>query len=580
MASPPQRDHGGLPDPGVLAACALLGHHRGLRRRRGAGHRRLRVRRGVLRAGRHGHRAGQRLRDGGQAAAARPDRHRLRGRPDRGRDPRRRHRRPGARRGRPDQPGRARPAGRRGAGHRQRGARRRRPRRWCPAQVAATKHSDRITTALDGTQSGVVLVDDLDAGLRVVDAYAAEHLEIQTRDAARGGGAGAQRRGDLRRRRGRRCRWATTAPAPTTCCPPAAARGTPAACRCSRSCAASTSSSTTSGRWPRWPGTSTRWPARRTCPRTRPPSASGSRLMTDARPSSRCGRSCGAARPTAPRSCRRRYRLNTNENPYPLPAELLADLGTALGHAALRAQPLSRPGRRRAAHRPGRLPEPRRAASRSSRRRCGRPTAPTRCCSRSCRRSAAAGGRRWASRRRTRCTRSSPPAPAPPGSTGTAGADFTIDAGRRRGAGARAAPGRRLRDQPEQPDRHRRGAGDDRASSTTRPQGVLVVDEAYEEFARAGTPVGAHPAARAAAADRQPDDEQGVRHGRAAAGLPGRRPGGGRRAAAGAAAVPPQLAHPGRRAHRAGAHRRAAGHGRRGQGAARPDRRRAARRWG
>jgi histidinol-phosphate aminotransferase len=29
------------------------------------------------------------------------------------------------------------------------------------------------------------------------------------------------------------------------------------------------------------------------------------------------------------------YRLNTNENPYPLPTELLADLGTALGHAAL-----------------------------------------------------------------------------------------------------------------------------------------------------------------------------------------------------------------------------------------------------
>jgi histidinol dehydrogenase len=52
-----------------------------------------------------------------------------------------------------------------------------------PAQVAATKHSDRIITALDGSQSGIVLVDDLDAGLRVVDAYAAEHLEIQTRDA-------------------------------------------------------------------------------------------------------------------------------------------------------------------------------------------------------------------------------------------------------------------------------------------------------------------------------------------------------------------------------------------------------------
>ncbi|MCA0143549.1 histidinol dehydrogenase [Blastococcus sp. LR1] len=51
-----------------------------------------------------------------------------------------------------------------------------------PGQVAATKHSDRIGTALDGSQSGIVLVDDLEAGLRVVDAYAAEHLEIQTRN--------------------------------------------------------------------------------------------------------------------------------------------------------------------------------------------------------------------------------------------------------------------------------------------------------------------------------------------------------------------------------------------------------------
>ncbi|MFI6757782.1 histidinol dehydrogenase [Micromonospora sp. NPDC050417] len=50
-------------------------------------------------------------------------------------------------------------------------------------QVASAKHSPRITEALSGAQSGVVLVDDLEAGLRVVDAYAAEHLEIQTRDA-------------------------------------------------------------------------------------------------------------------------------------------------------------------------------------------------------------------------------------------------------------------------------------------------------------------------------------------------------------------------------------------------------------
>jgi histidinol dehydrogenase len=51
------------------------------------------------------------------------------------------------------------------------------------ARVARTKHSERIVQALAGQQSRIVLVDDLDAGLEVVNAYAAEHLEIQTRDA-------------------------------------------------------------------------------------------------------------------------------------------------------------------------------------------------------------------------------------------------------------------------------------------------------------------------------------------------------------------------------------------------------------
>ncbi len=50
--------------------------------------------------------------------------------------------------------------------------------------VAATRHTERIRTALTGPQSGCVLVSDVDAGLAVVDAYAAEHLEIQTADAA------------------------------------------------------------------------------------------------------------------------------------------------------------------------------------------------------------------------------------------------------------------------------------------------------------------------------------------------------------------------------------------------------------
>ncbi|MFH8410595.1 histidinol dehydrogenase [Streptomyces sp. NPDC018019] len=51
-------------------------------------------------------------------------------------------------------------------------------------QVAATKHTERISTALAGRQSAIVLVDGVDEGLKVVDAYGAEHLEIQTADAS------------------------------------------------------------------------------------------------------------------------------------------------------------------------------------------------------------------------------------------------------------------------------------------------------------------------------------------------------------------------------------------------------------
>ena len=51
-------------------------------------------------------------------------------------------------------------------------------------QLQATKHRDRVAEALGGPQSAIVLVDDVDTGVRVVNAYAAEHLEIQTADAA------------------------------------------------------------------------------------------------------------------------------------------------------------------------------------------------------------------------------------------------------------------------------------------------------------------------------------------------------------------------------------------------------------
>jgi histidinol dehydrogenase len=47
-------------------------------------------------------------------------------------------------------------------------------------QVPAAKHATRIGRALAGRQSAVVLVDDLEQGIAVVNGYAAEHLEIQT----------------------------------------------------------------------------------------------------------------------------------------------------------------------------------------------------------------------------------------------------------------------------------------------------------------------------------------------------------------------------------------------------------------
>ncbi len=50
-------------------------------------------------------------------------------------------------------------------------------------QVASTKHSLRIREALGGTQSAIILVDTIAEGIQVVDAYAAEHLQIHTKDA-------------------------------------------------------------------------------------------------------------------------------------------------------------------------------------------------------------------------------------------------------------------------------------------------------------------------------------------------------------------------------------------------------------
>jgi len=51
-------------------------------------------------------------------------------------------------------------------------------------QLPATKHKERVAVAL-GNQAGYVIVDDIDAARAVSDAWAPEHLEVQTEDAAK-----------------------------------------------------------------------------------------------------------------------------------------------------------------------------------------------------------------------------------------------------------------------------------------------------------------------------------------------------------------------------------------------------------
>ena len=63
------------------------------------------------------------------------------------------------------------------------------------ARIPLVKHAERVRTALTGPQSGIVLVRDVTEAIVVADAYGAEHLEIHTvharEDAARIRNAGA-----------------------------------------------------------------------------------------------------------------------------------------------------------------------------------------------------------------------------------------------------------------------------------------------------------------------------------------------------------------------------------------------------
>ena len=93
------------------------------------------------------------------------------------------------------------------------------------------------------------------------------------------------------------------------------------------------------------------------------------------------------------------------------------------------------------------------------------------------------------------------------------------------------------------------------AGCSTSRRGIVIVDEAYGEFSSQPSAV-ALLADYPAKLDRHPHDEQGVRVRRRPARLPGRRSRRHRRDAAGPAALPPVLADPGRRARGAAARRR------------------------
>ena len=228
---------------------------------------------------------------------------------------------PALRRRRPDRAGRARRARGLPARHHRRRASPTTSTPSSPGRCPPPGTASGCEKALHG-QSACVLVDDLDAALAVSDAWAPEHLEIQARDAGQARGAGHQRRRGLRRPVLAGLARRLPGRARTTCCRPAGPRGTPAACRCSPSCAWST--------W--WSATGRRWPptaplidalggaedlAAHVAGRPGPRAArkAGSDLMADAplpvRDDLKDLHPYGAPQIDVP------VRLNTNENPYP-----------------------------------------------------------------------------------------------------------------------------------------------------------------------------------------------------------------------------------------------------------------------
>ena len=301
-------------------------------------------------------------------------------------------------------------------------------------------------------------------------------------------------------------------------------------------------------------------------------SRSGSQPMT---PGSRCGRSCAALEPYGAPQLDVPVRLNVNENPYPPSPAVVADIERAVAEAARDAQPLPRPRVRRAARR--RWPPT-----------SGHGVTPAQV---------------WAANGSNEVMLHLLQAFGGPGRTGAELRADVLDVSRVRPRHPHRLGGRPPRGGLHPRPRRTRCAlvrarrphvvllpSPNNPTGTALPpeviaalcdelvEGLVVVDEAYAEFRRAGTPSALELLPRHPQPRRHPHDEQGVRAGRGA----GRLPRGGardlRRAPRRPPALPPLGGDPGGRPGRAAARRRAARRGRRPARRARRDRRLAARR--
>ena len=508
------------------------------------------------------------------SGCSRARRHRRRGRPDRDRDPRRRHRRPGARRRRPDQPGRARPAGRRRAGHRRRASW---PTRSTPSsseQVAGdqARRADPHRADRPAVRRSCWSTTSTQ-GLAVVDAYAAEHLEIQT----------------ARRRRRGRAGSATPARSSSAPCSPVSLGDYCAGsnhvlptggCAChssglsvqsflrgvhvveysERRAGARSPTTCVDARRRRGPARARR--GRHGAVRAEGRRRARERRWIDDLPLRDDLRGTHPVRRAAAR--RRRCGSTPTRTPTRRPAALVGGPRRARSREAAARRSTATPTATRSALRDATSRLPRTPAARGRpRATCGRPTAPTRSCSSCCRPSAGRAAPRSASRRRTRCTRLSPrgtgtewvPGPRAPTSPSTS---------------TRAARAGRASTRPdvvfltvaEQPDRHGAAARRRSARLRRRPRPA-----SWSSTRR--TPSSAAPARRARStllprtAAGWSSPARCARRSRFAGGRLGylaAAPGGRRRAAARPAAVPPVGAHPGGRAGGAAARRRAARH--------------------